>query len=343
MNNQKYGYSEVADKPGPLKESVFQGDERYKLKFKAAQARLFLRLLPFILCSLVNEEDHFYPLLTQLLAIVQIVFSPVITLETTNLLKILIQEHLSQFKDMFPDVNITPKQHYLIHIPRMIKQLGPLVRHSCFVFESAHNYFKEVARKQNFKNLPMSLAERCQLLECSNFGDSNEDGKSHPLFSSERNYGVLSVPSDSAKKSLRAKLDQFGLLPGILLGSVYRASWVICHGTKFCKNGIFISRVDEESLLPIFGSVQQIWVVSDFIYFEYMPYETLYFSERYQAYHVKELAAEESREVCSYDSIVDFNVLHIHKDSTGEMYVPVKYDIQDLMEEHIKGENPLKF
>lgn len=44
-------------KPGPLKESVFFGDERYKLKYKAAQARLFLRLLPFIIGPLVDTED----------------------------------------------------------------------------------------------------------------------------------------------------------------------------------------------------------------------------------------------------------------------------------------------
>ena len=191
IHTQSYGYSEVANRPDPLRESVFQGDERYKLKYNAAQARLFLWLIPFILCSLVHENNLIYPLITQLIAICQIVFSPVVSLPTINLLKLLIGEHLNNFKKQFPDVNIIPKQHYLIHIPRMIKLLGPLVRHSCFNFESAHNYFKELARKQNFKNLAKSLAKRWQLKECSNFRDSMEDAKSHPLFSSEKKYGSL--------------------------------------------------------------------------------------------------------------------------------------------------------
>ena len=157
--NQEYGYSELSDKPGPLKETVFQGNESYKLKYNAAQSRLFLRLLPFILSSLIDEDDHYYELLKELIAIVQIIFSPVVSLDTVNLLKVLIAKHLSQFKDKFPHVNIIPKQHYMVHIPTMIQQLGPLIRHSCFGFESAHNYFKEMARKQNFKNLPKSLAE----------------------------------------------------------------------------------------------------------------------------------------------------------------------------------------
>jgi hypothetical protein len=50
--------------------------------------------------------------------------------------------HLTNFREHFPHINIIPKQHYMIHIPSMIKDLGP------------HNYFKELARKQNFKKPP---------------------------------------------------------------------------------------------------------------------------------------------------------------------------------------------
>ena len=35
-------------------------------------------------------------------------------------------------------------------------------------------YFKELARKRNFKNLTKSSAERCQLKECGNFSDVDE-------------------------------------------------------------------------------------------------------------------------------------------------------------------------
>ena len=248
--NQEYGYSELSDKPGPLKETVFRGNESYKLKYNAAQSRLFLRLLPFILSSLIDEDDHNNELLKELIAIVQIIFSPVVSLDTVNLLKVLIAKHLSQFKDKFPDVNIIPKQHYMVHIPTMIQQLGPLIRHSCFGFESAHNYFKEMARKQNFKNLPKSLAERCQLNDCSYFGDDKENPASHPLFSTERKYGVLHHVLEASKASLRNKLNKFGLLPGVELDNVYKSSWVICHGAKFAKDGVIIYSIDQSLMLP---------------------------------------------------------------------------------------------
>lgn len=173
---------------------MFRGDESYKLKYNASQARLFVRLLPFILSSLVDKDDGFYHLLKELISIVQIVFSPVISVYTTGILRVLIAQQLRRFKKEFPNVNIIPKQHYLVHFPNMIRQLGPLIRN----------------RKQNFKNLPKSLAERCQLNECGNFGDPDEKGISHPLFSTERNYGVLKLADKSSKKSFRSQLDNFG-------------------------------------------------------------------------------------------------------------------------------------
>ena len=112
--------------------------------------------------------------LTELMQIVSIVFSPVITLESVQCLKQMISEHLLKFTELFPDNNILPKHHYMIHIPTMIKNLGPLIRSSCFSFEAAHNFFKQLGRKQNFKNLIISLAKRHQLFDCASFGDIRE-------------------------------------------------------------------------------------------------------------------------------------------------------------------------
>ena len=83
----------------------------------------------------------------------------------------------------------------------MIKLLGPMIRSSCSSFEAAHQYFEQTARKQNFKNLPLSLAKRHQLLECSYFGLASENFNSHSLFSSEWTFGVLqSVGEEKRRK-----------------------------------------------------------------------------------------------------------------------------------------------
>ena len=100
--------------------------------------------------------------LIQIIEFCQIVFSSVISKGTVTALEGQIEEHLKVFKQLFSDKNITPKQHYGIHIPSHIIRLRPPTRVSSFSFESAHNYFKELAQKQNFKNFPVSLAKRHQ-------------------------------------------------------------------------------------------------------------------------------------------------------------------------------------
>ena len=151
-------------------------------------------------------------------------------------LKVLIENHLRKFKDLFTDKNLIPKQHYIIHIPEMIQLLGPMIRSSCSSIEVAHQYFKQTVRKQNFKSLPLSLAKRNQLLECSYFGDTSENFNSYPLFSSERNFGVLRNVSEEKRNHLRNKFDESALLPGIeYLSGIHKISWIILFGTKYSK------------------------------------------------------------------------------------------------------------
>ena len=61
-------------------------------------------------------------------------FSPVISKGTIGALEGQIEEQLKLFKQFFPDKNITPKQHYGIHIPSHIISLGPPTRASRFSF-----------------------------------------------------------------------------------------------------------------------------------------------------------------------------------------------------------------
>ena len=69
--SHNYGYSENRDKPGPLRESVFQG-EAYKLKYNASQTRLFLRILPFILGPLIDSNSEYYSFLVEIIQITQV-------------------------------------------------------------------------------------------------------------------------------------------------------------------------------------------------------------------------------------------------------------------------------
>lgn len=331
--NHNYGYTEFSDKPGPLRDTVFSNSENYKLKYSAAQARLFLRLLPFFLSKLVDITDEYYCFMIQLLEITQIMFSPFLHLNTIQHSKQLIQEHLIEFKRLFPEKNILPKQHYLIHLPKMITMYGPLVRSSCFSFESTHSYFKTLAQKQNFKNISKSLANRCQYRDCLYLNE-------HPIFTTEMKYGKLKTLSPEQMVVLRNEMRGYGLLPAIDFQIVYNASWVILNGTKYCKEGILIVSVTPEKQLPIFGTIKEIYVIGGFVYFDLLLYRTSHFEYSYQAYFVEQFN-QTKRIISAYECLVDYNVFHKIYNENGNLYVSVKYDINDLLEEHYKGFNPI--
>lgn len=98
-----------------------------KLKKSSGQMLVLLRILPFVLESL--EVNAYVQLLIELIEIVQIVFAPVLTIATVSRLKLQIENHSKHWKELFPDHSVTPKQHYMIHLPSQIESLGPMVQH----------------------------------------------------------------------------------------------------------------------------------------------------------------------------------------------------------------------
>lgn len=184
-----YSPLDVRDRPSPISVSTLTSSDG-KLKQSSGQMLVLLRILPFVLESL--EVNAYIQLIIELIEIVQIVFAPVLSIVTVSRLKLLIENHLKHWKELFPDRNVTPKQHYMIHLPSQIKSLGPMVRHMCMRFESKHCFFKQWASKLNLKNICKSLINQNQIYESC----QNVDSSMHPIFSNEREMGPVSEVKD---------------------------------------------------------------------------------------------------------------------------------------------------
>ena len=112
-------------------------------------------------------------------------FAPVTTVGKLDYLQILIEEYLIEFKELYPSRPLTPKMHYLVHIPTWTKRYvqsivpmiyntnvlphrcGPLVRQWCMRYEAKHRYFKKIVQTLgNFINVPKTVATRHQRYMC---------------------------------------------------------------------------------------------------------------------------------------------------------------------------------
>ena len=92
--------------------------------------------------------------------------APSISYAGTLVLKTLpvIRDHHRLFLPLFPDKHLIPKQHFLVHYPRLIQLLGPLSQYSCLRKEAKHRPLKQWARTcNNFKNIAKTVTERHQV------------------------------------------------------------------------------------------------------------------------------------------------------------------------------------
>ena len=87
----------------------------------ASQMWLLGRLLPLMVGDRVPEDDAHWMCFINILRILCVVTAFEITPDAVDVLQTLIEDYLLQFNAIYPH-SITPKMHYLLHLPSQIHQ-----------------------------------------------------------------------------------------------------------------------------------------------------------------------------------------------------------------------------
>lgn len=90
-------------------------------------------ILPIILGEDIPPGDNHYECFMKLQSISAIVFSPAIALDQVPLLQLEIRQYLEEFKAMYPQRKLTPKDHYLVHIPALINRYLICIKLSMYI------------------------------------------------------------------------------------------------------------------------------------------------------------------------------------------------------------------
>ena len=86
----------------------------------AVQMWELFHLLPFVIGTDMPNNDTHYACFMLLNDVASILFSPIIAKDQIPLLKLLIKEYLEKFTILYPHRPLTPKFHYLVHVPNLI-------------------------------------------------------------------------------------------------------------------------------------------------------------------------------------------------------------------------------
>ena len=96
----------------------------------ASQMWCLGRFLPTMIGDWVPKDNENWQEFLLLLDIVDILFAPELLPEDIALLSVLIEDHHREFKVLYPSSSFIPKMHFMLHMPRLIRELVTI-----------HNYY----------------------------------------------------------------------------------------------------------------------------------------------------------------------------------------------------------
>lgn len=88
----------------------------------ASQAWCLARFFPLLVGDLVQTGDEKWENFLDLLIIMEYAFAPVVTMDKTYYMEVLIEEFLCEFTRLYPERRLVPKMHYLVHVPSWMRR-----------------------------------------------------------------------------------------------------------------------------------------------------------------------------------------------------------------------------
>jgi hypothetical protein len=133
------------------------------LAFEAAEMWCFVRYLSVAIGPVIAKDEPAWLLYLHLRQILDILFASKIRVQELDLLRVLIAEYLEMRCALFPSETLKNKHHHLIHYPRLIQLMGPMINYWCMRYEQKHQRYKRLMHiSNNFKNVPKTIAARHQ-------------------------------------------------------------------------------------------------------------------------------------------------------------------------------------
>ena len=297
--------SEKVNQPKPIPSRL---SEKKTVGGNATENRTLLNFLPLMIAERVAEDDPVWRLLLKLRDILLIALAPVVSDSDIDLLETLIEDHLNEFKTIFPNENLKPKHHFIQHYPQQMKAVGPLVLCCTIRFESKHKYFKSIMQKtKNFKNVCKSLGESCQLEQAYQLAG-------HQMCQAEIELNdTYLLTSVEVSKHEQEYLSQHLETP---LHTVRATNKVVIYGLDYKLEQFLVKKHD---LVPQFSQICKI-VVDTGIMFLVEDFET-FIEEHVAMYSV---SPKNNLELLRLDECYDFHPLNAY-DFGDKLVISLKH------------------
>lgn len=307
-----YGFMDKKSRPSEINNLDCSMD--HSLKQKAFQFWTLFRLLPLIIGDQIPPENAYWEFYLELREIADLLCAQKWTVGMACYFEQLYAHHLSNFKMLFPDANLIPKHHFLIHYPTFAMHTGPPYKTMVAAQELKGNFFKRSAHVVCcFTNIPFTLAWKHQFHAhlCNQSGKRFCDNIEviTAVSSSKEN-----VPCAEGVKKIFDDNDEIQLITKLKIG-----------GREYREGQVLVLRKDDENQC-IFGKV--FCFISknssmESLHVIVKNYETVTFETHFWSYLVRDGS---NYELLPFSSLIDNHPLDAYSGNViSDFFIPLRY------------------
>lgn len=259
------------NKPQPIcKESgkVNENDivkNKIKLKQSSAEMLCLCRYLGVLIGDLIPGNNVYWKLYLVLREIIGIVTAPMFNIADISQIRYLIHQHNEAYLQLFG--KLKPKMHFLIHIPEVMLDNGPVIHFWSMPYERKNRILKEIAvSTRSHRNVPLTIGFRNQLQQCY----------SQIMCDNVKNDIILGTIEDENDTDIA------NYIPTIKTANSHK--FVKICGKKYICGSIIVIEINDKEVE--FGKILKIYNISKHVYFLVSEVVNLLFDYHYYAYKV---------------------------------------------------------
>lgn len=306
---QNFDYSfDIGDKPSVI---MFDNIRGQKLKMSASEMLFFVRHFGLMIGDLVPEVEEVWQLYIRLVQILDIITAPFTDKNLATYLATLIAEHHELYCKLFSKT-LKPKYHIMIHYPRIMNLIGPLIHVWSMRMEGKHRpVIKQEAKATTCKNLSLTVAKK-YLLSLSARFLSKRGLQRDVIFHSKQKILIDCYNYNDF---------QHILSPGSENSVVVKEA-TICNIT-YKRN--MVLAINFQNDLPLFGLLH--WIVkpqliNDRVSFILSGFNTVGFNSHLHCYEVTPTVEWFCQE---YKDLISFHPTSCRTGADGNSYVTFKH------------------
>ena len=199
---------------------------------------------------------------------------------------------------------LKPKMHFMVHIPNVMREFGPLVHFWCMPLERKNKQLKDtIISSTSHKNVPWSVCVKSQSQQCF-LKEQCVQAKN------DISFGTMDDEKDT-------EIQQFFQCDS----SAKTYKFINICGKKYSKGSIIVMKVIEDG--PLFGQIKKIFQIGEETFLLVIDIVHIYFKRHYHAYNVEFQSSTTLINLVDLPRIDPCLLLNLR----DKMYIITRYDI----------------